>query len=109
MIKLDARFLREHGYGSLSRHQANILLKAIYDAAETVVGMQLASEMSPEQLDAFERFIDASDEAGALAWLERNFPAYKETVNEAMSLIGRELRATAAQLSVELETSESGE
>lgn len=108
-IKLDARFLREHGYGALSRDQANMLLKAIYDAAETIVGVQLAADMTSEQLDAFERFIDASDEAGALAWLERNFSDYKERVGQVMSLIGKELRATASRVNGEADGSEGGE
>jgi hypothetical protein len=98
VVKLDARFLREHGYGSLSKEQAEILLKAIYDAAESIVGVRLAALMTSAQLDAFEQFIDASDDVGALAWLERNFPDYKETVQDVMSLIGEELRVTSSEV-----------
>ena len=46
------------------------MLAHIYETLEMRVGMRLAEQMTNEQLDEFERFIDANDEAGALKWLE---------------------------------------
>ena len=49
------------------------------------VGVRLADQMSNEQLDEFEKFVDANDDKGAFQWLESNFPNYKGTTTRALS------------------------
>ena len=97
-IKLDAKLLRDLGYGALTAHQANVLIKAIYDTLEILVGARLAERMSFKQLDLFEEFIDANDEVGAQRWLEHNFPDYTTVVNDALKDISLDLREVSSQV-----------
>jgi len=98
MFKLDNNFLTSMGLGSLPVEEKNKLLQAIYERLEMNVGMRLAERMSDEQLNEFEGFIDRSDEAGALRWLETNFPNYKQVVAEELEKLKAEVTASAPQI-----------
>jgi len=82
MLKIDNSLLQEVGLGGLPDGEKNSLLKHIYETLEMRVGIRLADQMSNEQLDEFERYFEAKDDAGAFKWLETNFPNYKEIVQE---------------------------
>lgn len=82
MIKLDDTLLEEIGLGDLLPAERKMTLMTIYEQLEIRVGQALAAQMTTEQMKEFEEFIDNSDEAGGLSWLERNFPDYKNIVNE---------------------------
>ncbi len=56
----------------------------IYETLEMRVGTRLANQMTEEQLTEFESYIDKNDEAGALKWLETNFPNYKQVVADEL-------------------------
>ena len=84
MFKLDNNFLIELGLGSLPADEKNKMLAHIYETLEMRVGMKLAEQMTDEQLDEFEGFINRNDEAGALTWLESNFPDYKQVVADEL-------------------------
>jgi hypothetical protein len=60
--------------------------------------MKLAEQMTNEQLDEFEGFIDRNDEAGALKWLETNFPDYKQVVSSELDNLKSEIKASAPQI-----------
>lgn len=98
MFKLDDNLLRELGLGALPPVEKNRMLAHIYETLEMRVGMRLAEQMTNEQLDEFERFIDANDEAGALKWLETNFPNYKDVVAEELEKLKAEIKAAAPQI-----------
>ncbi len=98
MFKLDDNLLRELGLGSLAPADKNKMLGHIYETLEMRVGMKLAEQMSNEQLDEFESFIDRNDEAGALKWLESNFPNYKQVVADQLDNLKNEIKATAPQI-----------
>jgi predicted RNA-binding Zn ribbon-like protein len=98
MFKLDDNLLQELGLGSLPPAEKNKMLAHIYETLEMRVGMRLAEQMSNDQLDEFERFIDANDEAGALKWLETNFPNYKDVVAEELERLKTEIKAAAPQI-----------
>jgi hypothetical protein len=57
--------------------------------------MKLAEQMSDAQLDEFEGFIDRNDEAGALKWLETNFPDYKQVVADELDKLKAEIKQQA--------------
>jgi succinate dehydrogenase flavin-adding protein (antitoxin of CptAB toxin-antitoxin module) len=67
----------------------------MYDTGEEIVGLKLAKRMSNKQLDAFERFFEARDDEGAFKWLERNFPDYREIVDETFDELDEALREAA--------------
>jgi hypothetical protein len=54
--------------------------------------------MTDAQLDEFEAFIDKNDEAGALHWLETNFPNYKQVVADELEKLKGEIRAQAPMI-----------
>ena len=98
MFKLDNAFLEELGLGTLPPVEKNKMLAHIYETLEMRVGMKLAEQMTNEQLDEFERYINAQDEAGALKWLETNFPNYKAVVAEELEKLKSEISQVAPQI-----------
>ena len=98
MFKLDDNLLQELGLGSLPADEKNRMLAHIYETLEMRVGMKLAEQMSNEQLDEFEGFIDRNDEPGALKWLETNFPNYKQVVADELDALKAEIKQAAPQI-----------
>jgi len=98
MFKLDDNLLKELGLGTLPAEEKNKMLAHIYETLEMRVGMKLAEQMSNEQLDEFESFIDRNDEAGALKWLEANFPNYKDVVGQELDKLKVEVKQAAPQI-----------
>ncbi len=98
MFKLDDNLLRELGLGDLPADEKNKMLNHIYETLEMRVGMKLAEKMTNEQLDEFEKFIDGNDEAGALKWLETNFPNYKDVVAQELEALKTEIKTAAPQI-----------
>jgi len=98
MFKLDDNLLRELGLGALPVDEKNKMLGHIYETLEMRVGMKLAEQMTNDQLDEFESYIDRNDEAGALKWLESNFPNYKEVVADELEKLKKEIRQAAPQI-----------
>lgn len=98
MFKLDNNLLMELGLGELPADEKNKMLAHIYETLEMRVGMKLAEQMSNEQLDEFEQFINQNDEAGALKWLETNFPNYKQVVADELEKLKAEIKQNAAAI-----------
>lgn len=98
MLKIDDNLLKEVGLGNLPADEKGNLLKHIYDTLEMRVGMRLADQMSNEQLSEFETYYEAKDDAGALKWLETNFPHYKEVVAEEFEKLKAEVAQSAPQI-----------
>jgi len=105
MFKLDDDFLQSIGLGALPEDQKQPMLQHIYETLELRVGMKLAEQMTDTQLDEFEGYIDRKDDAGALTWLESNFPHYKQVVAEELEKLKAEISASAAMI---LESSANG-
>lgn len=98
MIKLDDDLLAQLGLAGLPADDKKKLLAHIYETLEMRVGMKLAEQMSNEQLTEFEQFIDRNDEAGALQWLETNFPNYKDVVAAEFEVLKAEVAQSAPQI-----------
>lgn len=98
MFKLDDNLLKELGLGELPPEEKNRMLAQIYETLELRVGMKLAEQMTNEQLDEFEGYIDRQDEAGALKWLETNFPNYKDVVAAELETLKSEVKASAPHI-----------
>lgn len=97
-INLDLNLLAELGLGSLPDEEKRSLLNHIYETLEMRVGMRLADQMSNEQLEEFEKYFEAKDDAGAFKWLETNFPNYKEIVQDEFNKLKEEVRQSAPQI-----------
>lgn len=98
MLKIDDNLLQEIGLGSLPTEDKRGLLAHIYETLEMRVGMRLADQMTNEQLDEFEMYFEAKDDAGAFKWLETNFPNYKDIVNEEFEKLKTEVAQAAPQI-----------
>lgn len=98
MFKLDDNLLQELGLGALPPEDKRDMLRHIYETLEMRVGMTLAQQMTNEQLNEFEAFIDSNDEAGALKWLETNFPNYKQVVADELEKLKAEIKNAAPQI-----------
>jgi hypothetical protein len=101
MLKLDNNLLNELGLGGLPEDQKKAMLQHIYETLELRVGTNLANQMTDQQLEEFEKFIDDggdANQAQALQWLESNLPNYKQVVNEVFEALKAEVRAMAPQI-----------
>ena len=98
MLKIDNNLLQEVGLGALPSAEKNSFLKHIYETLEMRVGIRLADQMSNQQLDEFERYFEAKDDAGAFKWLETNFPNYKEIVQQEFDKLKAEVAQSAPQI-----------
>jgi hypothetical protein len=98
MLKIDRTLLAEAGLAELPSDHANRLLRHIYETLELRVGQRLANQMSEQQLDEFEGYFEAQDDAGAFAWLEHNFPDYRDIVQEEYATLKDEVHAKAGQI-----------
>jgi predicted RNA-binding Zn ribbon-like protein len=105
-LKIDDNLLQSLGLGALPPAEKSGLLKHIYETLEMRVGMRLADQMSNEQLDEFEQYFNAQDDAGAFKWLETNFPNYKDIVAEEFEKLKAEVAQSAPQI---LAASEEGQ
>lgn len=97
-LKLDNDLIKELGLGDLPDQEKQLLLRQIYEKLEMNVGVRLADQMSNEQLDEFEKFVDANDDKGAFQWLEGNFPNYKDVVNDEFEKLKAEIKQYAPQM-----------
>src|ERR1700757_5202399 len=101
MLKLDNNLLQELGLGFLPEDQKRAMLQHIYDTLELRVGTNLANQMTDQQLEEFEKFIDDggdANQAQALQWLETNLPNYKQVVNDVFEALKLEIRQMAPQI-----------
>lgn len=98
MIRIDDTLLEELGLITLPKEERDALLRQIYETLEMRVGMKLAERMSDQQLDEFEKFIDTNDEAGALKWLEANFPDYKQVVADELEKLKTEIKQDSGKI-----------
>jgi hypothetical protein len=95
MIKIDQKFLVDLALGDLPVEEANLLLTHVYKTLEMRVGMRLAEAMTNQQLDEYEVFYFNKDDEKAFEWLEREFPTYKEIVQDEFRLLSEELSEMA--------------
>lgn len=101
MLKLDNNLLDELGLGALPEDQKRSMLQHIYETLELRVGTNLANQMTDQQLEEFEKFIDEggdANQAQALQWLEANLPNYKQVVNDVFEALKAEIKEMAPQL-----------
>jgi len=97
-LKIDNNLLLELGLGELPQAEKTALLKHIYETLEMRVGMRLADQMTNEQLDEFETYFNARDDAGAFRWLETNFPNYKDIVADEFDKLKAEVGQNAQHI-----------
>lgn len=98
MFQIDDKFLETLGLAALPQDEKEKMKAHIYETLEMRVGMTLASNMTEAQLDEFEALMNNNDEAGALKWLETNFPNYRQVVADELEKLKAEISASAPQI-----------
>jgi DNA-binding GntR family transcriptional regulator len=98
MINLPDR-LSEIVCDELAPERQRWVIHKISTSLELIVGRRVAARMTDEQLDAFEKLVDAEDEAGASASLEKECPDYPSIVEQTVE---EHLRVVAAALHIGL-------
>ncbi|MET7832494.1 tetratricopeptide repeat protein [Micromonospora sediminicola] len=94
-ISLGPDLLTEVGIEYRSEAEARQILDWISSRLEERVGMKTAKLMLAEQIDEFGVFIGRNDQAGALSFLEHEFPEYRQIVDETYAEIKEQLRSGA--------------
>ena len=97
-MKLDDGWLASLGLGALDPAEKRALLRCVVEELELRVGRALAAGLTEGQLEEFAWLMEADDQRGALAWLERSAPRYEDVVRGEVSRLEAELRAGAARL-----------
>jgi hypothetical protein len=104
---LDYNTLDELGLGQLPPEEKKAMLTHILETLEMRVGTTLASRMTDEQLNDFERLMPLETdtpeaakekERSALTWLETNFPNYKDVVKNELDKLKEEIKASSTQI-----------
>lgn len=97
-MKIDEQLLVELGLQELSDEAKASLLKHLVDQLELNVGTVIASQLSDEQIKEFEKLIDGNNQPQALAWLQQNYPGYKQVVQNELEKLKAELKSNASAI-----------
>ncbi len=95
MFKLDNNLLEELTLGALPPAEKNRMLQHIYETLEMRVGIKLAEQMSAEQLDTFERFVNGDIEF-AKEFLNQIKPEWEQSEPYLKQLNGAKMAAEKA-------------
>lgn len=107
MFQFDDNFLQSLGLGEMPEDQKKAFLQHLYEELELRVGTRLSEGMSTNQLESFEKLVDAEDEDGALNWLESNRPDYKAVVAEELEKLKQEVISNKDKIVGEPELTEA--
>lgn len=94
-IALSMDLLTEVGIEYGSDAEGRQIIEWIYKTVEARVGTKVAGLMLAEQIDEFEAYIDANDEAGARSFLEHEVPEYPLMVQDTFAETKEQLRSGA--------------
>lgn len=97
-MKIDYELLEELGLGELSQDAKDSLLRHLVDRLELNVGTVIASQLTDEQIDEFEKLVDNPDQNVALKWLQANYPGYKDVVKSELDKLKQELKSNASAI-----------
>lgn len=90
-IQLDDNFLVTLGLGDMPSDEKKAFLQHLYQELELRVGTELSKNLTDEQLEEFEKLINANDQQGAMQWLETNCPNYKDVVKAEIEKLRDEI------------------
>lgn len=109
MFKLDNNLLEELGLAALPAVEKNKMLQHIYETLEMRVGMKLAEQMSTEQLDTFERFVNG-DIAFTREFLNQTKPDWEqsEVYTKQLQVAGAAAEKAGRQLNSDAVMAEFG-
>ena len=98
MYQLDDDFLANLGLGAMPAEEKEAFLAYLYQELELRVGTELSKALSDEQLEQFEKLVDADKTDEAMAWLEKHCPNHKEVVKQELEKLKQEVIASRDRL-----------
>lgn len=98
MIQINDELLDELGLNSLPEEEKQKIRRQIYETLEMRVGMNLASQMTDDQLSDFDGIANKGDDKQALEWLEANFPEYKKVVDDEFMKLKVEIKSDSKKI-----------
>jgi hypothetical protein len=90
--------LDDNFYGQFTQQltddQKQKIAENIYSELEDRVGEQLASEISDQQYDEFQKIADQGNDLDLEQWLKTNAPGYEKLVEDTLEQLKKEAIAT---------------
>lgn len=89
-FEVTPEWLAGLGVQGLGDDQVRHALVTVYERVEYSVGERISAAMSDEQVQEFSELLQKPEperRQSALAWLETNFPSYKDVVREEFAVI----------------------
>jgi hypothetical protein len=96
-VDLSIEWLASLGYGVLTTRQALMVLRRAKEALNFMVGDQIASQLTPQQLTEFDEYVQSGDEQAQEKFLTSKAPDYSEVVKMTVRSLENELRKAAKE------------
>lgn len=94
-MRIDEELLNTLGLAELKPEAKTSLLKHLVEELELNVGTVIAAKLNDDQIEQFEKLIDGGDQAQALAWLQQNYPDYKQVVQAELEKLKEQIKTNA--------------
>lgn len=96
-VDLSIEWLASLGYGVLTTRQALMVLRRVKEALNFMVGDQLTSQLTSQQLKEFDEYVQSEDERAQENFLALNAPDYPDVVRMTVRSLEDELRKAAKE------------
>lgn len=95
MALIDEEFMAEVGLAEMPPAEKQAFMEQATEELEVRVGQRISEELTPEQLDEFERL---QDSALVASWLNQNAPNFREVVVQVFQNFKQEILAQRQQI-----------
>lgn len=93
-MRIDEDFMNELGLSGMPEADKKNFMEQAEVELEMRVGHTIGMDLSDEQMDEFDQITDPDD---ASAWLKKNVPSFRETVQQVFQNFKAELKRELAQ------------
>lgn len=95
MTLINEEFMAEVGLAGMAPEEKQAFMEQATEELEVRVGQRISEELTPEQLDEFERLQDSVEVA---SWLNQNAPNFREIVVQVFQAFKQELLSQRQQI-----------
>ena len=74
-----------------TEEEAKAFSALIREELEIRIGKELSKQLSPNQLEEYDKVIMKNDKEACGRWLDKNYPGYKTIINEKRTELEQEL------------------
>lgn len=98
MTPIDNQFLASLGLGNLPEDEKKRMLLDIAENLMAKIGARVESQLSDEQLQAYDDLVQNGNGESIQQWLQANVPDYQSIVNEETDKIRDEIRPQVSSI-----------